>query len=214
MNVMIVEDHDVLSQALAVALRNVGIDVIVAADLERETLLAEVTVVRPDVVLLDLHLGVHGTSHGMVADMVSLGSSVIVLTASEDLHSVAEAIREGASTFVHKSEPFDRLVQVIRDVAAGQGMPATHRDELVKELRRHDRQQHPLLERFRNLSAREQSVLEHLVVGRAPVEIAKTQFVAVSTVRSQQKAIYRKLGVNSQLAAVALARRAGWTRAV
>jgi DNA-binding NarL/FixJ family response regulator len=136
MNVMIVEDHDVLSQALAVALRNVGIDVTVAADLEREALVAETTVVGPDVVLLDLHLGVHGRSHEIVADLVSLGCSVILLTASEDRHSPAEAIREGATTYVHKSEPFDRLVQVIRDVAAGDGMAANHRDELVEELRR------------------------------------------------------------------------------
>ncbi|MEO7398435.1 MAG: response regulator transcription factor [Ilumatobacteraceae bacterium] len=208
---MIVEDHDVLSQALGVALRDVGIDVTVAADLEREALVAEITIVGPDVVLLDLYLGVHGTSHKMVADLVSLGCSVIVLTASEDRHSVAEAIREGAYAYVHKSEPFDRLVQVIRDVANGHGMAADHRDELVEELRRHDREQHPLLGRFRNLSAREQSVLEHLIAGRTPVEIAELEYVAVSTVRSQQKAIYRKLGVNSQLAAVAIARRAGWT---
>lgn len=210
-NVMIVEDHDVLSQALAVALRNVGIDVTVAADLEREALLAEIAVVGPDVVLLDLHLGVHGMSHELIADLVSLCCSVIVLTASEDRHSLAEAIREGASTYVHKSEPFDRLVQVIRDVGAGHGMVADNLDELVEELRRHDREQHPLLERFRTLSAREQSVLGLLIAGRNPTEIAESQYVAVSTIRSQQKAIYRKLGVNSQLAAVALARRASWT---
>lgn len=208
--VMIVEDHDVLSQALAVALRNVGIDVTVAADLERDALLAEVAVVEPDVLLLDLHLGVHGTSHDLVADLVGLGCSVIVLTASEDRHSLAEAVREGATTYVHKSEPFDRLVQVISDVAAGHGTEANRRDELVEELRRHDREQHPLLERFRNLSGREKMVLEQLMAGRTPVEIAGSQYVAVSTIRSQQKAIYRKLGVNSQLAAVALARRAGW----
>ena len=71
-NVMIVDDHDVLSQALAVALRNVGIDVTVAADLEREALPAEIRVVGPDVVLLDLHLGVYGTSHEIVAELVSL----------------------------------------------------------------------------------------------------------------------------------------------
>jgi DNA-binding CsgD family transcriptional regulator len=34
--------------------------------------------------------------------------------------------------------------------------------------------------------------------------------VSISTVRSQIKSILQKLGVNSQLAAVAMARQAGW----
>lgn len=41
-------------------------------------------------------------------------------------------------------------------------------------------------------------------------EIARSQYVALSTVRSYVKSVLRKLGVNSQLAAVALARDAGW----
>jgi DNA-binding NarL/FixJ family response regulator len=35
-------------------------------------------------------------------------------------------------------------------------------------------------------------------------------FVSVATVRSQVRAILLKLGVNSQLAAVAAARQSGW----
>ena len=42
--------------------------------------------------------------------------------------------------------------------------------------------------------------------------IAKERFVAESTVRSQVRAILQKLGVNSQLEAVALAARAEPTR--
>ena len=42
-------------------------------------------------------------------------------------------------------------------------------------------------------------------------EIAEAQFVAVTTVRSQVRGILQKLGVRSQLAAVATANRAGWT---
>ena len=39
------------------------------------------------------------------------------------------------------------------------------------------------------------------------------QFVALTTVRSQIRAILRKLGVRSQLAAVAYVNRMGWTLA-
>ncbi len=54
-------------------------------------------------------------------------------------------------------------------------------------------------------------MLRALCEGRAVDEIARDAVVSVSTVRSQVRAILRKLGVNSQLAATALARRAGWS---
>jgi DNA-binding NarL/FixJ family response regulator len=41
-------------------------------------------------------------------------------------------------------------------------------------------------------------------------EIAEAQFVALTTVRSQIRAVLQKLGVRSQLAAVAYANRVGW----
>jgi DNA-binding CsgD family transcriptional regulator len=53
--------------------------------------------------------------------------------------------------------------------------------------------------------------LGELMEGHCAEEIANAAFVSISTVRSQIKAILHKLGVNSQLAAVALARRNGWS---
>jgi hypothetical protein len=47
--------------------------------------------------------------------------------------------------------------------------------------------------------------------GHCAEEIATSSFVSISTVRSQIKSILQKLGVNSQLAAVALARRVDWS---
>ena len=61
------------------------------------------------------------------------------------------------------------------------------------------------------LTEREQVVLAELIEGHCAEDIAKAAFVSISTVRSQIKAILQKLGVNSQLAAVAMARRAGWS---
>jgi DNA-binding CsgD family transcriptional regulator len=62
--------------------------------------------------------------------------------------------------------------------------------------------------RLDSLTDRERQVLTLLAGGRTPKEIAKRQGTAVGTVRNQIKAIRAKLGVQSQLAAVALAREA------
>ncbi len=69
----------------------------------------------------------------------------------------------------------------------------------------------PRLQLFTTLTDREEVVLAELLEGHCAEEIAKAAFVSISTIRSQIKSILQKLGVNSQLAAVALARRAGWS---
>jgi DNA-binding NarL/FixJ family response regulator len=63
---------------------------------------------------------------------------------------------------------------------------------------------------FERLTMREREVLAALVDGLSAEEIAETQFVALTTVRSQIRSVLQKLGVRSQLAAVAHANRVGW----
>jgi DNA-binding NarL/FixJ family response regulator len=60
------------------------------------------------------------------------------------------------------------------------------------------------LERMRSLSPREMQVLGMLYDGRPVADIAQTLGLAPDTVRSQVSAVRRKLGVGSQLAAVAV----------
>ena len=49
-----------------------------------------------------------------------------------------------------------------------------------------------------------------MVDGKAASEIAADAFVSLATVRTQIRAVLLKLGVHSQLAAVACAHRANW----
>jgi len=63
---------------------------------------------------------------------------------------------------------------------------------------------------FESLSRREGEVLRLLMDGMSVNKIAETSFVSVGTVRTQVKAVLRKLGVSSQVAAVALAYKIGW----
>lgn len=64
---------------------------------------------------------------------------------------------------------------------------------------------------FSLLTPREAAVLRGLLAGLRPADIAERDFVAVVTVRNQVQAVLTKLGVHSQLEAVALAHTAGWT---
>jgi len=76
-------------------------------------------------------------------------------------------------------------------------------DGVVTDLREREQE----ARRFAMLTPREQDVLGALVTGKSAVEIAESDCASVATVRSQIRGILTKLGVSSQLAAVALTHR-------
>jgi DNA-binding NarL/FixJ family response regulator len=101
---------------------------------------------------------------------------------------------------------------LIEDALAGRPLVGVaQRQELLDDLRVHRARLERSRSPFERLTAREQRVLAALVDGMSGDEIAKAHYVAVTTVRSQIRGILQKLGVRSQLAAVATAVRAGWT---
>ncbi len=83
-------------------------------------------------------------------------------------------------------------------------------DAMVDELRIERAGQRRALSPFERLTLRERRVLAALREGMSTEEIADQHYVALTTVRSQIRAVLQKLGVRSQLAAVAHANRVGW----
>lgn len=210
--VLIIDDHVMLAESLALALRLRGFDEIeLVTDLDGEAVMRHVEEFAPDVVLLDLFLGQIGLAVPLIAPIISLGPIVLVLTASDDPVLLGRCLEAGASGVFSKTEPFGSLVPSIVDAFLGRAtIHPARRDELLSELADHRRAAADLASAFARLTDREAEVLAAIVGGSTADEIASDQFVAVSTIRSHIKSVLRKLGVNSQLAAVALARRAGW----
>lgn len=212
--VLIVEDHALLAESLAVALRLRDFPEIEICDpgaLDVESVLGCVDRVKPDVVLLDVFLGDFGVSIPIIAPIVERGVTVLILTASQDRVVLGRCLEAGASGVFDKSQAFDELLTWVVDAALGRTtMRPSARDELLAELDDHRRGTGALRRSFDRLTDREREVLAAIVAGSNAEEIAASQHVAISTVRSHIRSILDKLGVNSQLAAVALARRAGW----
>jgi DNA-binding NarL/FixJ family response regulator len=89
-------------------------------------------------------------------------------------------------------------------------MSEIERQNWLAELRRYRAEDELRRRPFERLTQREQEVLARLCEGHSAFRIADESYVAVSTVRSQIRAVLMKLGVGSQLEAVAAARRGNW----
>lgn len=210
--ILIVEDHDLLAQSLQLALRADGFTVELVTELTADGVLKQAHELRPEVVLLDLALGDDvGSSVPLIKPLRDLGASVVMVTGEEDRARLGECVEAGAIGIVAKSSSFDLLIEAVKEASELRSLlsPA-ERDELLAEMRRQHAEAERRLSAFSRLTNREQKVLAGLCEGKSAEQIAKEAFVSLATVRSQIHSLLQKLAVNSQIGAVAAARRAGW----
>ncbi len=212
LRVLLVDDHVLLSETLAVALRAEGVHARLADLRSREDLIASVVADPPDLVLLDLALGPPiGDGSTLVRPFVQAGARVVVLSASRRRTQVGTAVEQGAVGYLDKSAPYHELLAAV--LAAAHGRPVMTPDQrqvLLQDLWAAREDEAAAREPFERLTAREQQVLRELGNGKSVGSIAAEWFVSEATVRTQVRGVLMKLGVTSQLEAVALALRAGW----
>lgn len=147
----------------------------------------------------------------------------VVLCARPGEPALLDAARRAeAPAYVVHGSALDQYREAFRSVLArgtppGEAWPGLPRADVDVGSRRHgrsgtyamglDAEARPAgLEPASVLSAREQEVFELLARGRRVAEVADVLFISAHTVRKHAKAIFRKLGVHSQ---VELMRRYG-----
>lgn len=214
--VMIVEDHELLAQSLRVALEGEGITVHCTTGPTAGDLIEQARRWCPDLVLLDLNLD-SGAAQQLVSGMplieplTELGAKVVMVTGSTDEVDIARCIEAGAVGVLRKSASFDSLVASIAAVLRDGTLLSDHeRQERLAFLRRARQVERRRREPFDALTQREAEVLDRLMHGLSADQIASAWTVSTATVRTQIRAVLSKLDVNSQLAATAKAREAGW----
>jgi DNA-binding NarL/FixJ family response regulator len=209
--VLVVEDHDLLAHSLAATLAAEGVYAETAAAESGEDVTSAVRAGAFDLVLLDLDLGAAGSGFGLIEPLCETGARVVMLTASTDDLTLEECIEAGAVGVVHKSASFEGLMAGVRDaVTLGSLFSPGQRDDLMADLRQRRQERAERLGVFEALTPRERGVLSALMDGKTADDIAKDEVVSITTVRSHIRSLLSKLGVHSQIAAIGLARNAGW----
>ncbi len=209
--VLIVDDHELLARVLATSLADAGFLATAVTGAGLDDVLAAASEVCPDVALLDLDLGRNGDGRALVEPLTDLGCRVIMLTGSRDAAAIGEGIERGAFGVLSKEAPLEALIEAVEQAAAGVADAlAPDKQRCLQARRRQLESERRRLAPFERLTPREEEVLAALRLGRSASAIAETSYVSLSTVRSQIRSILTKLGVSSQLAAVALANEAGW----
>jgi DNA-binding NarL/FixJ family response regulator len=188
-----------------------GIEVVGEAGDGREAI-ALARELRPDVVLMDVRMpevdGIEATRE-IVLDEES--PRVLVLTTFDLDEVVYDALRAGASGFLLKDAPEERLVTAIHVVSEGGSLFApTVTRRLIDEFARRSPQAPP--PRLDELTARELEVLRLIARGHTNSEIAALLVVSEHTVKTHVARILMKLDLRDRTQAVVLAYESGLVR--
>ncbi|CAA9400608.1 MAG: Two-component transcriptional response regulator, LuxR family [uncultured Nocardioides sp.] len=211
LSVLVVDDHPLFREGLVEVVRGMaGVGRVEEAADGAEAVATSLEM-RPDVVVMDLHMpGTNGieATRQILAELPE--TRVLVLTMLENDESVVSALRAGARGYIVKGAARAEIARAIEGVAAGDVVlgPAVGAKVLGLFNRGSDRGAGRVVP-FPELTDRELEVLDLVARGLTNGAIARSLFLSEKTVRNIVSAIFGKLGVAHRAEAVARARDAG-----
>jgi DNA-binding NarL/FixJ family response regulator len=203
--VVIVEDERDVREGLAILIDGAPGFRCVASYRTMEQALARLDADRPDVMLTDLALpGISGIDGIAAMRKNHPRVPVLALTVFDTDDKVLNALCAGASGYVLKNMAPARLLESLREVAAG-GAPMS--PEIARRVVRLFREFKPAAGADYHLTRQETELLKLLADGHHKKTAAQAMGISVNTVSFHLKHIYEKLQVHSKTEAVAKALR-------
>ncbi|MBW5447975.1 response regulator [Cohnella sp. CFH 77786] len=213
--IVIADDQRLLRDGLQTMINlSEGMEVVGLAENGRRALELTETL-RPDLVLMDIQMpemdGIESTRK-----ILSLypDTKVLILTTYPEDDYIIDALVSGASGFLLKDLPGDKIIAAIRDTMDGTLlMPTAISAKLAARLASgaaappSARPLQPIRpDQDPGFTERELKIIELMAEGRSNREIAGLLYISEGTIRNYISIIYSKIGVNDRLKAVGLLR--------
>lgn len=198
--IIIVEDDNIIRNAFVTLLQQSGDYTVANAYSNAEAAIKNVVEDAPDICLMDIELpGMNGIEAIPKIKALSPKTQVVVVTVYENDELVFKALCEGASGYLTKNMPHQKLIESLKELENGGAPMSTNIARMVVSSF-HKNRQSPL-------TARELEVMELLSSGKSYSTIADQLFVDKETVKSHIKNIYLKLEVHSKAEAIEKAKK-------
>jgi DNA-binding NarL/FixJ family response regulator len=206
--VLIVDDEAMIRTGLRMIVESQDdLEVVGEAEDGRDAIEA-VSRLAPDVVLMDIRMpnmdGIESTRRLTATDS---SAKVIVLTTFDLDEHVVDALKAGASAFLTKDAPADKLLEGVRVVLDGGALisPKVTKRLLSRFAASSPRVDEALVTRLASLTERERDVFKSVAKGLSNDEIAKELFISDATVKTHVSSILAKLQLRDRVQAVVLA---------
>ena len=200
-SVAIIEDQKDTRKMLSILINGSEGYECVATFENGEDAIARIPQLAPDVVMVDIHLpGVSGIECVHQLKALCPRSQFIMCTSLEDTDNIFNALQAGATGYLTKSTPPQKILEAITDAHNG-GSPMSSQiaRKVITYFQQQPSKKNTELEK---LSAREQEILQYLSKGYRYKEISALLFINIETVRKHIHNIYEKLQVGSRTDAI------------
>ena len=200
--VLVVDDHPVVRSGL-VGMLGVDPDLVVVGEAaDGAEALAVVADTRPDVVLMDLRMpGTDGATATREIAARYPASKVLVLTTYDTDADIVRAVEAGATGYLLKDTPRERLVEAVHAAAHGETVLAEPVAARLVHRVRHPADTVP--------TPRELQVLAGVARGLSNSEIGRELYIGEATVKTHLLRLFTKLGVDDRTRAVTVALERG-----
>jgi DNA-binding NarL/FixJ family response regulator len=205
LGVVIIEDMRDVREGLSVLINSTAGFRCTSAYRTMDEALAHIAVETTDVILTDIGLPGMSGIDGIRALRTRMPDvPILALTVYDSDDQVFRALCAGASGYLLKNTPPARLLDSLKEVAAG-GAPMS--PEVARRVLRLFRDFQPPAQATYHLTPQEHELLKLLVDGHHKKTAATALGISVNTVSFHLKHIYEKLQVHSKSEAVAKALR-------
>lgn len=193
--VVIIEDHQATLDGLSIGLSQEADIKVIATSLDGDEGYSLVEQLKPDVVLLDLHLpGSHGP-RSMVEKFSQLKESKLVIFSAESrMAFIQTVLAMGVQAYLLKSERVAKVAETIKRVMSGEAGIVS---EQVKG-------------NWKKLTRSEDEVLRMMARGMKYQDIADARTTSITTVRKQCETLLLKLGLETREQLIAWAVENGY----
>ena len=193
--VVLVDDHRMFRSGVRAEIGGL-VNVVGEASTVAEAI-SVITSLRPQVVLLDVHMP-DGGGQAVLAGVGPGVSHFLALSVSDAAEDVIGVIRAGARGYVTKSIAADELAAAVRRVADGDAFFSPRLAGFVLDAFRSSSEVAATDDELDRLTAREREVLRLLARGYAYKEIAAELFISLKTVETHASAVLRKLQLSNR----------------
>lgn len=199
--ILLVDDHAIVRRGIASLLRADPRYAVIAEASDGEEALARLESLRPDIVILDLHMPrLNGLEAIRRIARQFPRVKVIVLSMYDDEQFVAQSLHDGARGYVLKQAMEDELFGALEKVAAGSRFISPSINLSSVESRPVGKAE---------LTLREREVLQLIVDGHTTQEIAELLTISPHTATRHRANLMQKLNVHTQMELVRAAAQRG-----
>ena len=208
-NILLVDDHRLLRQAVKRALIEAGFNIVGEAS-DGEEGVNLVNELSPEIVILDITMPVmDGLTALKIIKKSKPDTKVIMLTMHGESSVVSQAISLGASGFITKDVPMSEVIDLVARIADGQIMSSEIAQRLLESSKVTDdaviynvgSQSNENIDNDL-LTKREIEILQLVADGRGTNEIAEDLFISAKTVKNHLASSYEKLNARDRTQAV------------